>query len=353
MVEKLQQKVDKFARKLEKKADKLRQKGKAWAGREAGSGVPGAGRKGQIFVLLAVTVAVAIGLSLLGGRGSDLDQRAAALAFCIAAGTFGPLLTYFRFLVRSPARGQMWDTLTYLAITALFMIPAFGVASDVSGDFAGVMVAPLAVLLLCNWTKRIEAGRRGTVSGGAAFWPAVIGLIAANIVDAEEYGLVAACVCATMSLMTQAGASVWPLPRHAAASPRGGGPGRGHRQAGRHAHLGKPGFHRRGEGQTPTARSAADDMWQAQPARPAAGAAHRPLAFRSPILRTFYGVVGTLLLAGSLGAFFALVIVQPGDADACAGLLFATLAGVAGMPFLLSKALHRYKMPVCAARCGC
>ena len=348
MVEKLQQKVDKFARKLEKKADKLRQKGRAWTRREAGPAVPGApavpGRKGQIFVLLAVTVAVAIGLSLLGGGGGD---QAVALAFCIAAGTFGPLLTYFRFLVRSPARSPMWDTLTYLAITAMFMIPSFAIASEMQSDFAGVMAAPLAVLLLCNWTKRIEAGRRGTVSGGAAFWPAVIGLIAANIVNAEEYGLVAACVCATMSLMTQAGASVWPLPRHAPASPRGGGPGRGHRQAGRHALLGKPGFHRRGEGQTPTARSAADDMWQAQPARPGSGAARPTVRIpRSPILRSFYGVAGTLVLAGSLGAFFALVIVQPSDDDACAGLLFATLAGVAWLPFLLSKVLHRYKMPV-------
>ena len=67
---------------------------------------------------------------------------------------------------------------------------------------------------------------------------------------------------------------------------------------------------------------------------------------RSQALRAVFGVLSTLFLIGSLGAFFVLVIATPRCNDDCSGLLFATLGGVACLPFLLSKALHRYKMPL-------
>jgi hypothetical protein len=228
LAERLQKKADRIARKLETGAQRLRRRAGGWAGGHmaAATGKSGADeplrqthRRGQIFVLLAVAAAVGIGLSLMQ-PGGDAEDRAVALVFCILAGTFGPLLSYFKFLLRSPARSPLWDKLTYGGVTAMFMIPALGIASDVGQPaLMRMMVAPLAALVLCDWTRRIEAGRCGEVSGGQAFWPATVGFIAASISHAEGYQFTAACVCATMSLLGQAGAALWPLGR-SSATPR-------------------------------------------------------------------------------------------------------------------------------------
>ncbi len=96
------------------------------------------------------------------------------------------------------------------------MLPGFGIASDdVSPELGHCIVGPLAAMIICDWGRRLDHGRQGRVDGWAAFWPAIIGLVAAKIVDADDYKLTAAGICAAISLLTQAAASMWPLPLRA------------------------------------------------------------------------------------------------------------------------------------------
>ena len=214
LIRRLRGKADQVARRLEEKLDRRERKRaeKARAKQTAKQAKQAArsGRRGQFFVLIAVGVAVGIGLSLLG-RGPYQEERAVALVFSILAGTFGPLLAYFKFLLRSPARSHLWDKLTYVGVTAMFMIPAFAVASEADKGMLEATFAPLAVIALCNWTGRIEAGRRGQVNGGPAFWAGIVGLIIAMFAGGGNFAITSACVCATMSLLAQAGASMWPV----------------------------------------------------------------------------------------------------------------------------------------------
>jgi hypothetical protein len=74
-----------------------------------------------------------------------------------------------------------------------------------------VIFAPIAAVAICDFRRRVADGRRGIVSGGAAFWPAIVGLIAAAIADAEDAALVGAGICAALSLLGQSAAAMWPL----------------------------------------------------------------------------------------------------------------------------------------------
>ncbi len=338
LAQRLQQKVDKLSRRFQQKAERLGRV-HGWAGRHAPAefgGVAAPARRRQMFMLLAVIVAVAIGLGVISG-GANEAQRAVALGLAMAAGTFGPLLTYFRFLRASPARGGLWDRIAYTGMTAVFMIPAFGVASDLSvlGDpLARMLLAPLAAVILCDWTARIEAGRRGLVRGGQAVAPAIVGLVVASFAAQGSYGLTAACVCAVMSLLTQAGAAMWPYARGVQpAGPVGPGAWAGGPSA-RPAHgLAESGAPFSGECQYPGRESAG------------AGPSGTPRR-RSGWLRAAWGVFAGLVFAGGLSALLVLTIDPPARRDDCAGLLFGTLSSLAWLPFLLTMALRRYAQPL-------
>jgi len=255
---KAERKIEKIARKIERKAEKLAERyGKSGTlpPPSVATGAP-ARRKTQLFVLLLMVVGIAIGLSFIGPQASQ-GGRMAALTLGLLGATAGPLLSYFYLLKRTPWRGGLWERVVYVAVTAAFLMPAYGIASDIrSADeasaavrqrveelsgrgtvrstrsytsqrrqpdrFAHVLVAPLAALAVCNWTRRIEIGRTGQLTGKQVFWPALVGLVATSIVSAEEYQYhwVGAGFCAAMSLLVQAGATLW------AGTPASAGPAR-------------------------------------------------------------------------------------------------------------------------------
>ena len=168
-------------------------------------------RRPQVFTLLVVLVAVATGLGLVSGHG-DWPEAAAAVGLFLIGGTIGPLLAYFKILQRNLTRNSFLDRIVYAGTGVVFMIPAIGMsAEELSEDFARLAIPIAATLFLCNWTKRIEDGRRQRIRGGQAVWPGILGLIGAAMIDAEEYALVAAGMCATLSLLTQATAAMWPF----------------------------------------------------------------------------------------------------------------------------------------------
>jgi hypothetical protein len=219
---KLQRKLAHLNHKLEQKAAKLERKFGRPAGRperpEMEGVLPAVNRRGQIFILIAVTIAIALVLGILAGGPGATESRVAALAFMIAGGVVGPLVTHLNILSRWWSRSTVIDRLAYASVAGLCMLPGFGIATDECGsDLGRCIVGPLAAMLLCDWGRRLDHGRQGRVDGWAAFWPAVIGLVAAKIVDADDYKFTAAGVTAAISLLSQAAASMWPLPL------RGGG----------------------------------------------------------------------------------------------------------------------------------
>jgi serine/threonine protein kinase len=86
-------------------------------------------------------------------------------------------------------------------------------ALEVSGasdeSLKRLMIPLVALFVLFNWTRRIDAGRRGNITVGDAIWAGILGLIVGN--------WEAAALCATLSVMIPSMAGLWPLPGGAAA----------------------------------------------------------------------------------------------------------------------------------------
>jgi hypothetical protein len=230
--ERLQRKLDRFSRKLEQKAGKLEKRlGKAGfetlrrhGGKPRHPRAPRESRKrgiGHLLILGAVTFGIAVVLNLIYGRSHSDPPAGVPIFLAILGGTVGPLLTYFRFVQREYVESDLLNRLAYASVAGLFMIPAYLIASEEMNDphLAKVILGPLAAMVICDWTRRIEEGRRGQVKGGAAFWPALVGLIAAPLSGAEDAALVCAGVCAAISLMTQSAAGLWPMRRAGKAEP--------------------------------------------------------------------------------------------------------------------------------------
>ena len=219
--ERMQRRLNQLGRKLEHKAARLERKLGARRGhrpqpdrhRDAAAHPA---RRAQLFVLIAVAVAIATMLALL--HGGDVAEKTFVFSLLIAGSVFAPLLVHLKFLQRMVTRHTFIDRLAYASAAGLCMLPAYGFAVEElhASSLATIIIAPMAAMVMCNWSQRIETGRSGKVDGWSAFWPAVVGFIAASIADAEEYAFAAAGVCAAVSLLTQATASMWPLYRRVA-----------------------------------------------------------------------------------------------------------------------------------------
>lgn len=223
--ERLQQRLDRFAQKLEKKTQKLEKRLGPRHRRNSGGGsghrhthqatvmLSGFGRRlGHALVLLLILAGIAVGLHLLYGSSYDDPPAGVPIAMFILGATGASLLMYFQFIRRNPASSIALHRLAYASVAGLLMLPAYLIAAKEMGDqeLAAIIFGPIAALLICDWTERIEAGRRGDVSFSAALWPALVGLIASAIGGADDASLLGAGICAAFSIMTQAGAALWP-----------------------------------------------------------------------------------------------------------------------------------------------
>lgn len=219
VAEKFKKKAAKYAKKLEKQAEKLRRKGGELMGHEypheyaetapapQRGGIFRRGRRGQLLVLAAVAIAVGIGLGQLTRRGSE--DETIAVIFAILGASIGGLVAYFKFILPGPWRSKGWQRLTYAGVSMIFLIPAIAIAGDFSDEMGRMAFVPVIIMLIFDWSKRVRHGLSGEVRGGEAVGPGIMGLIIAGILDAEGYELVAGGICATVSLLTQAGASLW------------------------------------------------------------------------------------------------------------------------------------------------
>jgi hypothetical protein len=316
---------------------------------------PGDPKRGQqIFVVLLVMAGVAAALGFLSRGERGMPESAVALGLYMAGGTFGALLGYFFLLKRSLSESGFFERLAMAGAAAAFMLPAAIFSnSEVRANFEELIYPVIAAILLCDWSERIEMGRRRVVEAGQAFWPAVIGLIVGAMVDAPVW--TAAGLCASVALFTQAGAAAL---RPVALG--NGGRTNGRRTRGLRdevttaAEEVTDGVRRvigevRDDFRRTFKRDDVDENAEAAEVvedgdEPAAGVAvkiGRPVG-----LRVTSGVLAVAALAGAVSCFIVLLASGRLNHEEEAGLLFGTLAGIALQPFLLKKAFQKHRQPL-------
>lgn len=231
---KLQEKALKLQHKAEKKARGVRDKlanlgiGPAAPGTMDVHGPSGRKRWQQVVIMLIVLFAVSGGLGIVFQDGVVF---AASLLFLLL-GTLGILLAYKLSVRRNSIEYDFQDRLMYAACGFVFMLPGFAAGQAVwrHGDEFARLIIPLTVLLLIfNWNDRIRMGRRQIINGGTVFWHAVAGLFLTMAVTDGEYGVVGAALSATMLILVQSAAGLWPMPAPASPRPVGQHRGRAHR----------------------------------------------------------------------------------------------------------------------------
>ncbi|MGE3180959.1 MAG: serine/threonine-protein kinase [Phycisphaerae bacterium] len=214
----LGKRMKRYRRKLDQKVAKLEKR----IGRSGAPTIPPppppTGRRrrsrfAQMLVVVAIAVASSLGLSFAVDAGYHQPAFVVSLAFYLLGAIVGPMVVYFKFLQPEFGEASLFDRLVYVSAAALFMLPGLVVASDFESEqFSLLFLPPLVVIGLCNWTKMIENGRHGEVSGKGAVWPAIIALPVSGILDAHENVMfVAAGLCGAVALLTQALAATWPF----------------------------------------------------------------------------------------------------------------------------------------------
>jgi len=227
---KLQEKAHKLQLKAEKKARAMHAKladmgvGPAARGR-AGVAPPGDRKRWQqVVIALIVLFAVSGGLGIIR---NDAAIFGTSLLF-LFLGMLGTLLAYKLSVRRNSFEYDFQDRLLYAACGFVFMLPAFAAGHEVGHRTGQLMhwepygfhllIIPLtALLLLFNWNERIQMGRRQMIDGGTVFWQAVVAAIITSFIDADKnYSLDAAILAATLLILVQSIAGLWPLPMPAA-----------------------------------------------------------------------------------------------------------------------------------------
>ena len=219
----------KKARKLQLKAQKLQEKAQKQArvvqARLATMGIgPGVaapaepvrlrgGRKRwqQVVIYLITLFAVA------GGMGIMRDDEAVfgtSLLF-LMLGSLGTMLAYKLSARRNAVEYEFQDRMLYTACGFVCLLPGFAAGSEVNGigrELFGRLLIPMAAtLLLFNWNERIQMGRRQIISGGNVFWHGLVGLLIASIATRGRFALDGGVLCATLLVLVQMIAGLWPI----------------------------------------------------------------------------------------------------------------------------------------------
>lgn len=224
----LDAKTSELHEKLARKAGKIEEKlfRKQWkGGAAAGASEPPAGPaenplqgKSRILHALVVcgaTLAAALVIGMLSGRRAT-EERVVFLFFGLVSVSAGAIFAHLVCLPRIITRSPVLDRIAYGSLGALFMAPFLIGAYEETPTFAPILLGPLAALIFCDFGRRIEAGRRGSISGSDAIWPAIVGMIAAGIADAERMTPWAGAVTGLFSMLVQAAAAMWPAGARAA-----------------------------------------------------------------------------------------------------------------------------------------
>ncbi len=211
----IQRRLDRLTQRLDQKAARLEREfglPRRGAAQPAGEHVPVplGHRLAHVFTLGIIALGLAVVFALVS-RGGNTAERAVVLALYLTCGTAGPLLAHGLLVRRTLLKNWLFERAAYAGFAALFMmVPCIFAHEEVDRNLAPLVVAPLAAMVITDWRRRIEDGRTGRVEFRAAFWPALIGLIACGAAGARNYEWVGAGVNAAITLLTQAGAALWP-----------------------------------------------------------------------------------------------------------------------------------------------
>ncbi|MFO0837499.1 MAG: serine/threonine-protein kinase [Phycisphaerae bacterium] len=221
--ERLTEREARRAEKLERRLEKMAARtGRARPPREeslpAAAMAPGErrrrGRQVVTMVIVAGVISVAMALLRFGGNDDRVAAATVVLLTWIGGGVVGTLLSHFKLLSHNPIRNEWIDRIVMAGVSMLMMAPGYALAADeLRGEhFAPAMFGPIAAIALCDFRRRIDAGRRLRVDGSQAFTPAIVALAAAAIAKAGGNNIfIAAAVAATISLLVQTASAMWPL----------------------------------------------------------------------------------------------------------------------------------------------
>lgn len=168
---------------------------------------PTKNRSAQIFTLFLVTIGVTVATTFF----TNIDEEVAVSIFLfILLGVSAMLFAQLKLLANTPQRHWLFDRIVLTSAAAIAMAPGF-VLADGNGQALGAGAGLLFVIFLFDWSRRIEAGRRGKISGDDAILPGIVGAIATARMDGNL--IAGGMVAAVVSLIVQAAAGLWPLYR--------------------------------------------------------------------------------------------------------------------------------------------
>ncbi len=175
-------------------------------------------------------VALSFGVILLAAAGlagsvdRARDAAPISIGWFLLSGTFAALFAQLSVIPRAPEQNPFVERIMTASIAGAMMIPGALIGG---GDNVAFAIPILATLAINNWHERVAQGRRGEVRIWSAAGPAFVGFLAALPFARrdDEMKLAFAVSGAALSLLVQLGASIWAMPRPAAArAPAGGRP---------------------------------------------------------------------------------------------------------------------------------
>ncbi len=219
--ERLQKKLDKRAAKLEGREFRKAWKHSPAERRQAAAKAPSTLPPGKSRILHALLLigAATVCAIVAGAAGPWRGHGEAGWFVWQGVLIFAPisaLLTHFVCLPRVMLLNTAVDRVAFASLGMLATGLFIAIGFDAYDNLGAVALSPIAAFLVCDWGQRIESGRRGHVRLGDAVSPAIVGLIAAGIADADGATPLAAVLCGLVSLFTQAAAAMWPVTSTAA-----------------------------------------------------------------------------------------------------------------------------------------
>lgn len=196
--------------------------------------MPRAWRITRIAILLLIAVPAAIWLAIVSQRHVREEAVAAILLFmagAVGGGLFARLFCLPRIMVHT----ESWivERVVIASAAAALMAPALAPADDVRGNFGMLIVCLLAPMLILNWRRMIDRGRRGHIDGWSILLAGFIAMIATGPADVRggETKFVAFALAALTALLTQMAARMWPLARRTRKEAAADDEGQGEREA--------------------------------------------------------------------------------------------------------------------------
>ena len=161
-----------------------------------------------VLAMLTVAAGTALGVAFGGELAGDV---AIVTILGLLGGAAGAILAHLTLLPRVLITGGLLPRCVYSASAAALMLPALAAGFDTSPVLGRTLLTIPLVLMVFDWDRRLERGRRGQVRTADAVGAGLVGLIIGGILETEP--MFAALLAAAFSLLAESAATMWPLPK--------------------------------------------------------------------------------------------------------------------------------------------